>query len=384
MRIGFVSTYPPIECGIATYTRDLNEALRRARNETFVMSQFGAQGEQVFPVYQPESTSFASDLFYTSVRMTPDVMHIQHEYGLFGPQRGVEVVELLLRYRLAGVPVVTTIHTVYDEVSEEERLILKYLVDESSAVIVHEEFQRETLGRYFDIGKKVHVIEHGVRRVPPIVDAKQKLDLVGKKVVMLCGYFRASKGFHKIIDILPELCKRDEDLVLVMAGKARGIDAFEYQRELYEKLNNSPLLDRIVFLRGQFPQHTFDTILSAADVVVLPYEKGAQSGMMCQCFALGRPVVVSPLRAFRNLVERSGGGLVCEEDSKYTDAILRVLNEPGLAGDLRNNIAQYVETISNWDAIAQRHIDVYHSVVTTPYGKGRYVYFPEPDTTQAA
>ena len=82
MRIGFVSTYPPIECGIATYTEQLNNTLRAARNETFVISQFGAEGDHVFPLYHPHASSFAADLYSTSIRMTPDVMHIQHEYGL--------------------------------------------------------------------------------------------------------------------------------------------------------------------------------------------------------------------------------------------------------------------------------------------------------------
>ena len=108
MRVGFVSTYPPIECGIATYTEALNQALRRLSHETFVISQFGAQGDSVFSVYQPDSPTLAADIFSISARMTPDLMHVQHEFGLFGSQKGVAVAELILRYRLADIPVVTT------------------------------------------------------------------------------------------------------------------------------------------------------------------------------------------------------------------------------------------------------------------------------------
>lgn len=378
MRIGFVSTYPPIECGIATYTQSLNNALRKLQNETFVMSQFGAEGEDVFALYRPESPTFAADVFSISIRMTPDVMHIQHEYGLYGSQKGVEIIELMLRYRLAGIPVVTTLHTVPAQLDQQEQIILKNLVDDSSALIVHEGFQRDTLEKHFGSGEKIHVIEHGVRELDPIADAKTKLEVIGKKVILLCGYFRRSKGFHKVLDCFPQICEQQANALLVMAGKNRSIEFADYQRELFTRLHESPVVDRILFLRGQFPQYTFDTIVSAADVVVLPYETGAQSGILCQCFALGRPVVVSNLPAFNAAIERSGGGLICERDEDYASCILRVLNDDALRQQLQSNIKRYVEQKAGWSHIARQHVSVYHSVVTAPYGKGRYVYFPEP------
>lgn len=377
MRIGFVSTYPPIECGIATYTQALHTALRGMRNETFVVSQIGAQGDAVFPVYQPDDPTLAANIFSTSASMTPDAMHIQHEYGLFGSQMGVAVAELILRYRLANIPVVTTLHTVYEELDREQEIVLRRIVDESDAVIVHEQYQKETLVRYFGHADRVHVIEHGIREVETVPDAKRKLELDGKKVIMLCGYFRPTKGYHRVLDFLPAMSERDDDVVLVIAGKIRGFEAQEYQRQFFTRVNESSVADRIVFLRGQFPQHTFDTILSAADVVVLPYEKGAQSGMMAQCFAFGRPVVASDLKAFRLLLQRSGGGIVCTSDDEYVDAILRILNDDQYRSELQGNIRDYVDGRAGWSHIAQQHVDVYHKVVKVPYGKGRYVYFAE-------
>lgn len=377
MRIGFVSTYPPIECGIATYTRDLNSTLRGMSNETFVMSQFGAQGDSVFPIFQPDSPTLADDIFSTSARMTPDLVHIQHEYGLFGSQKGVAVSGLILRYRLANIPVVTTLHTVDEDMDNEQEIILRHIVQDSAAVIVHEQFQKETLVKHFGQEDRIHVIEHGIREMQPVADAKRKLELDGKKVIMLCGYFRPTKGFHRVLDFLPAICAQNHDAVLVMAGKIRGFEAQKYQQDLFTQLNESPVADRIVFLRGQFPQHTFDTILSAADVVVLPYERGAQSGMMAQCFALGRPVVASDLQAFRLLIDRSSGGAVCSTDDEYVDAILRILNDDQYRSTMQESIRNYVSSRAGWSHVADRHVDVYRSVVRVPYGKGRYVYFPE-------
>jgi 1,2-diacylglycerol 3-alpha-glucosyltransferase len=383
MRIGFVSTYPPLECGIGTYTQYLNTALRDAGNETFVISEYGAEGHAVFPVFHHGSTSFPRDVFDTSTRMTPDVIHIQHEYGLYGPHCGVEVVDLILRYRCVGLPVVVTLHTVEDTMSSAQELMLKHIIDECAAVIVHEAYQKETLLRYFGgmnhAEKKIHVIEHGIRELAPIPDGKRKLDLEDKKVILLCGYFRPTKGFETIIDIFPQICEEVPDAVLVVAGKTRNIEFDDYRRELFTKLNESPRAESIEILRGQFPQHTFDTIIAASDVVVLPYECGGQSGIMAQCFAQGVPVVTSNLKGFKCLVERSQGGLVAESTADYKDMIVKMLRDEALQTDLRTHIRAYIERQAGWSKIARAHTDVYQSVVTTPYGKARYVYFPEAE-----
>jgi len=383
MRVCLLSTYPPIECGIATYTQYLNEALHAHGNETFVISQHGAQGRAVFPVFDHGSGSFAENVFNTSTRMTPDLVHVQHEYGLYGPQKGVAIIELILRYRMAGLPVVVTLHTVTPPLKNEERMILKHIIDESSAVIVHEDYQKELLLEHFGdmihAQRKIHVIENGIREIEPIRGGKEKLDLVGKKVILLCGYFRPTKGFHKIVKIFPEICAEEEDAVLVVAGKTRHIEFDDYRRELFIMLNQSPVADKIRIFRGQFPQYTFDTIISAADVVVLPYELGGQSGIMCQCFAQQVPVVTSDLKAFKLLVDRSGGGLVAQSDVDYKELVIKLLRDDALQQKLRANIRNYVKECAGWSKIAALHTSVYHSVVDVPYGKARYVYFPEPE-----
>ncbi len=383
MRIGFVSTYPPIECGIATYTSYLNEAIRKSGNETFVVSPRGAHGVGVFPGYRPQSSSMSTQIFDISAEFTPDIMHIQHEYGLYGPQRGVHVIGLIVMYKLAGIPVVTTLHTVPEKPDHAESTILRLIVSESAAVIVHEQFQKDTLVKLFGQEEKIHLIYHGVREVEVIKDAKKKLGLEDKQVILLCGYFRPTKGFRKIVKLMPEICKQMNDIVLLVAGKSRGLEFQEYQREFYEAINSSPVNDRIVVLRGQFPQHTFDMIVSASDVVILPYVKGAQSGIMAQCFAFSKPVITSNLLAFRKLIKRSNGGLICKSNKEYTENIIKVLRDDHLYRTLQNNIKAYVKNHNSWSIAAQQHIEVYQSVVRIPYGRATYVYWEEEESGKA-
>ena len=377
MRITFVSTYPPIECGIGTYTCYLDGALRKLHNETYVVSQIGAQGENIFPIFSSNSISLAADIFNMCDKITPDVIHIQHEYGLYGSQSGVQIAEFILRCKLADVPVVTTLHTIYEELKYHEIVILRTIVAESSAIIVHEEFQKKTLVKYLGQEEKIHVIPHGVRELDAIPQGKAKLGLEGKKVVLLCGYFRPSKGFHKVVEWFPELCEMLDDVILVIAGKSRGLEYRDYQREFFETINNSPVNDRILVLRGQFPQHTFDTIVSASDVVALPYDIGAQSGIMAQCFAFRKPVVTSNLPAFQRTLEHCEGGFACETKQDYLDNIAAILSDEKLSQTLGANIKNYVAQEIGWSKVAQQHIDVYHPVVRVPYGKAKHVFWED-------
>ena len=127
MRIGFISTYPPLECGIGTYTQDLVEGLRQDKIETFVITPFGAQGKDIIPVYSWDSKSFATDVYNATIRLTPDVVHIQHEFGLYGQLHGVAVVDLLIRYAVSEIPVITTLHTVPVHPEKREKNVLKHI-----------------------------------------------------------------------------------------------------------------------------------------------------------------------------------------------------------------------------------------------------------------
>lgn len=377
MRIGYVSTYPPIECGIGAYTSYLNEAVRSLHNETFVISKLGAQGKNVFPVYDPGGASIAAQIYDLSTRMTPDIIHIQHEYGLYGSQKGVQIIELIVRYKMVGVPVVTTLHTVFPDFQEDEKILARLILNQSSLVIVHENYQKEILlkvfGPYYDT--KICVIPHGVRDSVMDEQGKRKLELEGKKVVLLCGYFRPTKGFHKIIKMFPQVVEKIPNAILLIAGKSRGLEFVDYQREFFEMINQSPVTEQILVLRGQFPQHTFDTILSAADLVCLPYDKSGQSGILAQSFAHRKPVVTSDLMPFRAWLDRSNGGLLAKDDEEMTEAIIRILSDDDFRKQLENNIINYINQDVSWKHVAGLHIEAYQSYVRVPYGKARHVFW---------
>lgn len=375
MRIGIISTFPLIECGIAAYTSYLVEELRRLNNEVYVVSHIGAEGEKVYPAFNATDRDLADKAFETMTKFTPDVVHIQHEYGLFGKDMGLSVVPLLYKFRFAGIPVVVTLHSVYEDFSEKQALITETIMKIAQAIIVHHDFQRESLRTNISKEDKVYVIPHGAREITPIPDAKKKLDMKGKKTILVSGYFRPTKGYDRIVKIFPEIAKEVPDAWLIIAGKTRLQEYTDYRDYFYKLIEESPVSDRILVLRGQFPQNTFDVIISASDVVPIPYQKGAQSGIMAHCLALGKPMVASPLRAFVDTIEKSGAGLIAEKDEEFAAAIVRILRDKQFAKDLSENAINFVRDHISWAIVAEETIKVYHKIVVTPYGKARYVEF---------
>lgn len=372
MRIGIVSTYPPIECGIGTYSHYLTTALRQRGEEVYVFSQYGGKGDYVFGSYSSKSSNIGANIFEMASKMTPDVLHIQHEFGLYGEPKGIQIIELILRCRIAGLPVLTTFHTVREQLTHEQEVVLRIIVQESKAIIVHGEYDKKNLSEYFGYNDKIYVIPHGVREVTGIDNAKKELGVEGKKVLLLCGYLRETKRFDRVIKVFPNVVKAVNDVVLVMASKSRSVDHPEYQKNLYRMIEESPVSDKIEVLHGQFPQHIFDTILSAADVVALPYELGAQSGIMAHCFAFRKPVVTSGLRAFKDWIEASQGGLVANSDEELEAHIIRLLSDDEYRKSLSQNIAKFVKEKVAWRIVAEQHMNIYEKCAWRPTPRSRY------------
>ncbi len=376
MRIAMISTYPPIECGIATYSENLCQAFHKEEDEIVVISQHGAHGPDVFPVYNAADDNIAAEIFNMLSKLTPDIVHIQHEFGLYGEQHGIQVNELILRLRMADLPVAVTLHTVRNPMPREDQIVLKNIVQDSSVVIVHERLQKDILEEVFGNPGNIRVIPHGVRDIKPVPGARRLLGVERYKTALLAGYYRPTKRFERVVDLWPEVVKRCPDALLVLAGKMRNISYSDYYRTLMRKVEESPVRDSILVLRGQFPQHTFDTIISGADCMLLPYEAGAQSGILSNAAAFGVPVVTSDLDSFEQWTRESGGGLAAHSDEEYIDYICQVLDDHSLQKKLKRNMKEYIRPML-WEAVSLKHHEVYEEIARNPNVSSRYFYVPE-------
>ncbi|MCK5250589.1 MAG: glycosyltransferase family 4 protein, partial [Spirochaetaceae bacterium] len=260
----------------------------------------------------------------------------------------------------------------------DDEIILGNIIRNKALIIVHEEHQQVVLQDKFGHGDRIRVIPHGIREYHPIPGARDMLGLSGKKVALLAGYFRPTKRFERILGLWPRVVERNPDVVLLLAGKMRGIEYSDYHDSLMRMAKESPVADQILCLSGQFPQYTFDAIISAADCIVLPYEIGAQSGILANAAAFHVPVVTSDLESFVKWNEKSGGGLTAATDDEFVEHLTRILKDDELNRTLRNNVKGFVQPYL-WDAIGQKHQAVYEEILRKPFEGTRYFYLPDPE-----
>jgi len=373
MKIVWLSSWPPRPCGIATYSEELITALRKAQNDIHVICHpdGGRAGEKnVYPVMNTEVHGWDETVYDTVQKINPDVVHIQHEYGLYqtSGDHASGLFRLLFRLHVQGkYPAVITYHSVYTRLNPMMRLYMDVMQCLVQAGIVHAEYQwmnlHANLGRVVD---NVYVIPHGAAAAVsiPKKQAKEKLGLEGKLVLGMLGWFTQTKGFDLVLEIWDDLAgELGDNTWLVLAGDARQGDAnqIDYKKKLLDLVEQCVHKDRIKVVQGSFAPEEYNSIMAAFDLMVMPYTFASQSGNLAHSFALGVPAVVSGLEGLKAEAEASGAAIpVSPGDSEELKrAILMIMGNADLRKRYVQRARAYVKKKISWSITAKKHMQVY-------------------------
>lgn len=384
MRVAMVTSWPPRWCGIATYAENLVEALRAAGADVHVVchADGGRLGERkVHPVIDQGSPSWYRPLLRAVREIDPDVVHVQHEFGLytffqtpgvydFEPRNAFALAVPLFHWNATERPAVVTYHSVFSRLTREEALYYDHTMGLAAANVVHEPYQRthlpENLGRVPD---NVFVIPHGAGRRRPaparVRARREQLGLGRRPTLGMMGWWEPNKGFERVIDLWPRVLREVPDAALVLAGDARpGSPTGAATREAYlARVASSPARDAIRVVRGAFSKEEYLEILSAFDAAALPYLHASQSGNLAHAYQAGLPVIVSAVEGLKSSVEQSRAGFVVPDDRQLAAAIVRLLGDRALRREFAEAARRYVRDTIAWDRVARRHLDTYRWAV---------------------
>jgi glycosyltransferase involved in cell wall biosynthesis len=372
----FVASYPPRECGIATFTRDLVAAIDR-RNESspgHIVALNDPGHSYAYPAavkWQIERDLAASyDEAAEFLNEAPyEVVNVQHEYGLFGGTRGAHLLPLLDGLHK---PVVLSMHTTLPNPDAELREVTRALVERSSLTIVLARTAVEILARDYGLNRgRLRFIPHGVpnvRFVSPEV-AKQALGLSGRLVLATCGLMNPGKGIEFALEAVAGLVEEFPNLLYLVVGETHpGVRAEigeAYREHLEEQVRKLGLQDHVVFENRYLKYRELVLHLLASDVYVVPYLDLNQivSGTLAYAVGCGRAVVSTP-SAYAREILADGRGLLAEaRDAPSLQARIGTLlrnREYRLAMQER---AYNFGHAMIWPNVAQAYLDNFRVVV---------------------
>lgn len=360
---GFLSTFPPTRCGLATFTESLSDALVRDGDE---------DGTIVRALEHPEArarrrprarsrvrTDLIADDRLSTMRSIMalnacDIAIVQHEYGIYGGDDGDQVVDVLAGVK---VPTIVVLHTVLVSPTPHQRQVLTEVCRLASSVVVMTAHARDNLAVHYAVDlARVHVIPHGVKHVRLSESAPH----TGRRV-LTWGLLSPGKGVEWGIRALAQLTDLTPPVQYVVAGQTHPkvlAQAGERYRDSLAQLARELDVEPSVRIDGHYlGQKQLAALIASADVVLLPYDSvdQATSGVLAEAVAAGVPVVAT---AFPHAVELLSGGagtVVAHRDPEAIAGALREILTGSAVADRMREAALRETNETTWTAVADRY-----------------------------
>ena len=334
--IALIGNYLPRQCGIATFTADLAAAILDNNQKidcSVVAMNDRAEGYEYpdivrFQIGQDALNEYRLAAGFLNLR-NPDVVCLQHEYGIFGGQRGSFIVELAQDLK---APLVTTLHTVLRDPAPVERKVITQLAELSDKLVVMSERGIEFLRDVYEVPEsKIALIHHGVLDVPFLDPDPFKSKVVSddKMVILTFGLLSPGKGIEYMVDALPEIVATHPEVLYFVVGAThpnlKAENGEEYRLSLHRRAKELGVADNIVFHDRFLERDELLEFIRAADIYVTPYLHEAQivSGTLAYALGAGKAVVSTPYWHAQEMLADGRGKLVPFKDQQ---ALAREIN----------------------------------------------------------
>jgi len=379
MKIAYIGTYPPRECGIGTFTRNLynsmvrnNETTREAR-EGFIIAMNDHELTYDYPeevkltIGQEHQRDYLSAARFINLSGA-DLCILEHEFGIYGGQNGVYILPLLHRLE---IPLIVTLHTIIRNPSYDQKAVLVEICKMAKKLVVMSHKAIELLTTVYDIDKrKIAYIEHGV---PDIQYNRQKsreeFNLRNKKVLLTFGFISRNKGIETVLKALPEVIAKYPEVLYIILGKTHPnvlrYSGEEYRIYLQQIVNKLDLTRHVYFLNEFLNQNELFKYLSASDIYITPYlnEDQITSGTLSYAIGVGSAVVSTPYWHATELLADGRGKLFNFNDSDNLSAILlELFDKPDVISTMRQKAFEYGKEIT-WPKTGGKYIAVAQKVI---------------------
>jgi glycosyltransferase involved in cell wall biosynthesis len=369
-----ITTFPPRECGIATYAQDLMKAL----NDKFVQSfdtkicalenekhQYGSEVKYVLETTNQESYVRFTEQMNNSEDVS--LIVLQHEFGLFREhEKGL--LEMLCNLKQ---PVIIVFHTVLPKPEEATQLYIQKIVKKVSGIIVMTNNAVEILVNDYLIPKhKITMIPHGTHLVrhSDNGDLKQKYGYQGRKVLSTFGLLSSGKSIETSLYALPAICKKNPETLFLIIGKTHPTvaktDGEEYRNCLLSIIRDLNLEAHVSFVNEYLPLKSLLEYLQLTDIYLFTSKDPNQavSGTFSYALSCGCPIISTPIPHAREVLQNGVGRIIDFENSaQLSREVNKLLNNKKLRLSISLNGLQEMAPTA-WENSALRHAQLFQTI----------------------
>jgi glycosyltransferase involved in cell wall biosynthesis len=369
-----ISSYPPRECGIATFSQDLLKALDKKFSTSFKVNVCALEAGEEKHNYPPEvqyvldtSNPNAYHKLFESINSDKRVKMVllQHEFGFFETLPENDFLHFLHSIQ---VPIILTFHTVLSEPSDALKRKVSDIARVCDSIVVMTKNSAEILVADYAVpAEKIVVIAHGIHLVPHLGKTllKKKYGLNGRKVLSTFGLISSGKSIETALDALPDIVAENPSVLFLVIGKTHPNvsknEGEQYRRMLEAKVVDLEMEAHVKFINTYLPLEELLEYLQLTDIYLFTSKDPNQavSGTFSYAISCGCAIISTPIPHAREVLRDDAGILIDFQNSKQlTAAVNRMLDDKPLRRKLTNNGLQRV-IFAAWENTAIAHATLF-------------------------
>jgi glycosyltransferase involved in cell wall biosynthesis len=364
-RFGFISTFPPTRCGLASFTDSLAVGLASLGTPMSHIVRACEATDAIPPMKNLPHALVVGDLIaqksanpwlVNESLQDCDVVILQHEFGIFGGPDGDDIIPIL---ESLEKPVIVVFHTILEWPTEHQKFVVERVANLSTLVVVMTTTAESFLLTSYDVDfRKVSLIPHGV----PVPSNDTSADAVEPGTLLTWGLMGPGKGIEWGIMALALLQESHPNLTYTVVGqthpKVFERDGDQYRDMLARLAGELGVMERVIFDDRYVDLDDLGTRIRQSDIVLLPYDARHQvtSGVLVEALAAGKRVVST---AFPHAVEllSDGAGLVVKHESPVDIAnAIHTLMTQSSNSQRTDSVAPPQGMTNSWPQIAQQFL----------------------------